>query len=133
MERLLRKHNAAKTKVPAPIIELRSGATFGVVTVGGCDLAVREALETLASKGLKGDFMRVRAFPFSEEVEKFLVRHDQVFIVEQNRDMQLRSLLTIETPVEKHRLRSVTAWGGFPLQAQEVIVGIAKQLETKAS
>jgi 2-oxoglutarate/2-oxoacid ferredoxin oxidoreductase subunit alpha len=133
MERLLRKHNAARAKVPPPLVELRDGATFGVVTVGGCDLAVREALEELARSGKKGDFMRIRAFPFPDEVEAFLARHDQVFIVEQNRDRQLRSLLTIETNVEKRRLRSVTAWGGFPLQAKEVVSSITQQMEAKAS
>jgi 2-oxoglutarate/2-oxoacid ferredoxin oxidoreductase subunit alpha len=133
MERLFRKHSAAKKLVPEPIVELREGATFGVVTVGGCDLAVREALEELADKGHKGDYMRIRAFPFQDEVSAFLARHERIFVVEQNRDAQLRSLLTIETNADKRRLRSVTAWGGFPLQAREVITGIAKQMEVSVS
>jgi len=133
MERLLRKHHAVKKFAPGPVIALRDGATFGVVTVGGCDLAVKEALEELAKKGVRGDYMRIRAFPFSDEVSAFLARHERVFVVEQNRDAQLKSLLTIETNADKRRLRSVLAWGGFPLQAREVIANILAQMEVSVS
>ncbi|MFM8410900.1 MAG: 2-oxoacid:acceptor oxidoreductase subunit alpha, partial [Alphaproteobacteria bacterium] len=63
MERLSRKHHAARTVVPAAVVERRPGATFGIVTLGGCDLAVREALEILEERGVRADFMRIRAFP----------------------------------------------------------------------
>ena len=102
----------------------RPGATFGVLTIGGCDMAVREALEVLEEKGLKGDFLRVRGFPFGEEVERFLQAHSVVYVVEQNRDAQLRSLLLLETSVPKDKLRSIRAYGGFPLQAKQVVRGI---------
>ncbi len=132
MDRLLRKHNAAKAKVPAPVIEKRSGAEIGVITVGGCDRAVREALVTLDKRGIRADYMRIRAFPFGDDVEKFLAEHKLLFVVEQNRDAQLRSLLTLETPVPKDKLRSVLAYGGFPLQAKQVVDGVEKQLKTGA-
>jgi 2-oxoglutarate ferredoxin oxidoreductase subunit alpha len=128
MDRLLRKHRAARTLAPAPVIERRPGASFGVVTVGGCDLAVREAMADLAEAGLVGDFLRVRAFPFSDEVEAFMRGHDTVFVVEQNRDAQLRSLLVLETDAPKEKLRSVIAYSGFPLQARQVIDEITSQL-----
>jgi 2-oxoglutarate ferredoxin oxidoreductase subunit alpha len=133
MARLLRKHTQAKKLVPEAIVELRRGpageaARFGVVTVGGCDLAVREALELLSARGVVADYMRVRAFPFGDEVQRFLDAHDRVFVVEQNRDAQLRTLLTIETTVPKEKLSSVLAWGGFPLQASQVIEGITSVL-----
>ncbi len=121
MDRLTRKHAAAKTIVPPAIIERHEAATFGVVTIGGCDLAVREAMEQLRHLGLFGDFMRVRAFPFGEDVEEFLQSHSTIFVVEQNRDAQLKSLLTLETRVSKEKLRSVIAYGGFPLQAKQVV------------
>jgi 2-oxoglutarate ferredoxin oxidoreductase subunit alpha len=114
--------------VPKPVIETRPGARFGVISLGGCDLAVREGLEELARRGLPADYLRVRAFPFGDDVERFLATHERVFVVEQNRDAQLRSLLTLETPVRKETLRSVLAWGGFPLEAREVIDGITAQL-----
>ena len=101
---------------------------IGVVTVGGCDLAVREALAILAGQNVEADYMRIRAFPFPDSVERFLVAHELNFIVEQNRDAQLRSLLTLETHVYKRRMRSVLVYGGFPLSAQHVVDGITEQL-----
>jgi 2-oxoglutarate ferredoxin oxidoreductase subunit alpha len=135
MDRLLRKHKAAREHVPAPIIEKRArgggaGASLGIVTVGGCDRAVREAVGVLESRGVEADYMRVRGFPFGAAVEKFLEEHELVFVVEQNRDAQLRSLLTLETPVPKEKLRSVLAYGGFPLQAAQVVQGVMSQLRS---
>jgi 2-oxoglutarate ferredoxin oxidoreductase subunit alpha len=124
MDRLARKHAAARAHVPPALVERRKGATFGVVTVGGCDLAVREALELLEARGLSGDFLRVRGFPFGQEVEQFLREHEVVYVVEQNRDAQLRALLVLETGAPKEKLRSVLAYGGFPLQAAQVVRGI---------
>ena len=88
-----------------------------------------KALGKLAKTGLVGDYMRVRAFPFGDEVCEFLENHDQIFVVEQNRDAQLKTLLTLETPVPKEKLFSVLAWGGFPLQASQVVDGITAQLK----
>jgi 2-oxoglutarate ferredoxin oxidoreductase subunit alpha len=124
VERLLRKHKAAAKFVPPAIIQKRDGARVGIVTLGGCDPAVREAIELLPQHGIDADFMRIRGFPFGEEVEAFLNAHEINFIVEQNRDAQLRSLLTLETGVAKEKLRSVLAFGGFPLSAKNVIDGI---------
>jgi 2-oxoglutarate ferredoxin oxidoreductase subunit alpha len=128
LDRLLRKHKASARAVPPPIIHSR-GASVGVVTIGGCDPAVREALDVLARQGIEADFMRLRGFPFDERVEAFLNGHDMCFVVEQNRDAQLRSLLTLETNVPKDKLRSVLVYGGFPLSAKHVIEGITSQLE----
>ncbi len=128
MDRLARKHKAARNKVPKAIIERRKDAKIGVVTVGGCDLAVREALEQLEVQGVAADYMRIRAFPFGDDVRGFLDEHAQVFVVEQNRDAQLRSLITLETSTSKEKLRSVLAYGGFPLQAEQVVTGVLSQL-----
>jgi 2-oxoglutarate/2-oxoacid ferredoxin oxidoreductase subunit alpha len=132
MDRLLEKHKAAAKAVPAPVIERRQGAGFGIITAGGCDPAVREALDVLAGSGIVGDFMRIRAFPFSAEVETFLHEHEFCFVVEQNRDAQLRSLLTLETSVAKEKLRSVLVYGGFPLSAKHVIDGVLAELGVEA-
>ncbi|MGH7723537.1 MAG: 2-oxoacid:acceptor oxidoreductase subunit alpha [Candidatus Dormibacteria bacterium] len=128
LDRLARKHAAAARHLPEPVVERRPGARIGVVTVGGCDLAVREALEVLEERGTAADFMRIRGFPFAEEVGDFLDEHEVVFVVEQNRDAQLRSLLTLETTVPKDRLRSVLSYGGFPLSASTVIDALAAQV-----
>ena len=132
MDRLLRKHKAAAKFVPHPIIHRRPGATFGVITLGGCDLAVREGLDVLAERGIVGDFMRIRGFPFDAAVESFLDEHEFCFVIEQNRDAQLRSLLTLETSVPKDKLRSVLVYGGFPLSAHHVIDGVLNILSPAA-
>jgi 2-oxoglutarate ferredoxin oxidoreductase subunit alpha len=129
VDRLARKQKAAVEFVPHPSIQNRSGAQFGIIAIGGCDPAVREAVHLLADDGIRADYMRIRGFPFHESVERFLYDHEFCFIVEQNRDAQLRSLLTLETCVPKNRLRSVLVYGGFPLSARHVVEQITKQLE----
>lgn len=128
VDRLARKHTAAATHMPEPVIERRAGARIGAICVGGCDLAVREGLELLDESGIPTDFLRIRGFPFSSEVQRFLDDHDLCFVIEQNRDAQLKSLLKIETNVSPERLRSVLVYGGFPLSARHVIDGITSQL-----
>jgi 2-oxoglutarate ferredoxin oxidoreductase subunit alpha len=128
LDRLLLKHKSAAKFVPAPVIRSR-GASVGVITLGGCDPAVREALDVLVGQGIEADFMRLRGFPFDQTVEAFLNDHEVCFVVEQNRDAQLRSLLTLETSVAKDKLRSVLVYGGFPLSARHVVEGITSQLE----
>ncbi len=128
MDRLRKKHAAAAKFVPPPQIIRRDGAKFGVICIGGCDPAVREALDILDRQGAPADFMRICAFPFGEQVEAFLAEHEFCFVVEQSRDAQLRSLLTLETSVPKSKLRSVLVYGGFPLSAHHVVKGILGQL-----
>jgi 2-oxoglutarate ferredoxin oxidoreductase subunit alpha len=128
IDRLARKHAAAASHVPKPVIRL-DGARIGVVTVGGCDVAVREAIDELKDRGVETDYMRIRGFPFGPATQSFLDNHDVCFIVEQNRDAQLRSLLVLETCVPKDKLRSILVYGGFPLSTQHVVAGILGQLE----
>jgi 2-oxoglutarate/2-oxoacid ferredoxin oxidoreductase subunit alpha len=124
MDRLTRKHASAKEAVPGPIIQRRPDARYGVITLGGCDSAVREAVTHLAALGLPANYLRVRGFPFSKAIEDFLAEHDVIYVVEQNRDAQLRTLLTVETGVPKDRLRSILVYGGFPLSAASVVNAI---------
>jgi len=129
MDRLLRKHRAAAEAVPEPAIRMQTDATFGIISLGGCDPAVREAVAVLAERGIVADYMRIRAFPFGQTVEKFLAAHDRIFVVEQNRDAQLKSLLTLETSVPKDKLHSILVYGGFPLSSRHVVDGVTSQLE----
>jgi 2-oxoglutarate ferredoxin oxidoreductase subunit alpha len=129
MDRLAQKHKAAAGFVPPAEILRREGARFGVIGMGGCDPALREAMDVLAARGVPADYMRVRAFPFDESVESFLAEHEFYFVVEQNRDAQLKSLLTLETNVPKEKLRSVLVYGGFPLSARHVVDRILPQIE----
>ncbi len=129
MDRLLLKHKEAAKSVPPAEIVKRPGATVGIISLGGCDPAVREAADIASKEGNPTDYMRIRAFPFGEEVEKFLADHEYCFIVEQNRDAQLRTLLLLETNVAKEKLRSVLNYSGFPLSARTVLDAIAAQVE----
>jgi 2-oxoglutarate ferredoxin oxidoreductase subunit alpha len=132
MDRLLRKHKEAAGFVPGPLIDNRKGASVGVISLGGCDAAVREALDILAVQDTPLDYMRIRAFPFDAPVEAFIKAHDYCYVVEQNRDAQLRTLLIVETKAPKEKLRSITIYGGFPLSASLVIDAIQSGVRTTA-
>ena len=127
MERLARKFRGAAAMVPKAI-ESGPGSRAAIVSLGSCDGAVREALSILAGQGMQLDYLRVRGFPFGEEVEAFLESHDILFVVEQNRDAQLRSLLTLETAVEKRKLRSVLHYSGFPVSSDFIVRGVSEAL-----
>jgi 2-oxoglutarate ferredoxin oxidoreductase subunit alpha len=122
------KHRA----VPAPVIKTAAGSKVGLVTVGGCHAACIEALDLLAADGVAIDYMRVRGFPFGDDVRAFLESHEVNFVVEQNRDAQLRSLLMLETGVPVEKLESVRYYGGFPMSAHHVIAGVKAKLEKAA-
>ncbi|HEX6308641.1 MAG TPA: 2-oxoacid:acceptor oxidoreductase subunit alpha [Longimicrobiales bacterium] len=124
MERLARKIDSAADAVPAPVISRRAGAAIGLVSLGSCDAAIREAVDLLEQRGIPVDYMRVRGFPFSRAVESFLFEYETVFVIEQNRDAQLRSLLLLETNATKDRLHSIRQYGGIPLSAEDVIRAI---------
>ena len=132
LDRIGRKIQNATRALPAPLIQTRPGATMGIVTVGGCHAACAEAMDLLAKEGIALDYLRVRAFPFGDDVRRFLEAHDVNFIVEQNRDAQLRSLLTLETGVAVDRLESVRYYGGFPMSAHHVVSGVKAKLERAA-
>jgi 2-oxoglutarate ferredoxin oxidoreductase subunit alpha len=132
IDRIDRKIQHAARAVPAPIIKKAAGAKMGLVTIGGCHAACLEALDLLAAEGVALDYMRVRGFPFGADVTKFLEAHDVNFIVEQNRDGQLRSLIMLETGVPIEKLESVRYYGGFPMSANHVIAGVKAKLEQAA-
>jgi 2-oxoglutarate/2-oxoacid ferredoxin oxidoreductase subunit alpha len=132
LDRIDRKIQRAARAVPAPIMRTSPGTRIGLVTVGGCHAACVEALDLLARDGLAIDYMRVRGFPFHDDVGKFLESHDINFIVEQNRDAQLKSLLLLETGITPAKLESVRYYAGFPLSAHHVITGVKAKLEKAA-
>jgi 2-oxoglutarate/2-oxoacid ferredoxin oxidoreductase subunit alpha len=132
IDRIDRKIQQASRAVPAPIVRTTPGVKLGLVTIGGCHAACIEALDLLAADGVVLDYMRVRGFPFGAEVTRFLEAHDVNFIVEQNRDAQLRSLIMLETGVPLETLESVRYYGGFPMSANHVIDGVKARLERAA-
>jgi 2-oxoglutarate ferredoxin oxidoreductase subunit alpha len=128
LDRLSRKFATAKKFVPRPVVEYDQRISLGIVSIGSCDGAVREALAVLKARGIPLNYMRIRAFPFNEDVEKFLADHRMLFIVEQNRDAQLRSLLTLETRVEKARLRSLLHYSGLPVSSSFIVDGVLAEV-----
>jgi 2-oxoglutarate ferredoxin oxidoreductase subunit alpha len=132
LDRIARKIQSAAAAVPAPIIKRRPDAKIGIVTIGGCHAACVEALDLLASDGLNVDYMRVRGFPFGNEVREFLESHDVNYVVEQNRDGQLRSLLILETGVCGTKLESIRYYEGFPMSAHHVIAGLKAEARRTA-
>jgi 2-oxoglutarate ferredoxin oxidoreductase subunit alpha len=131
IDRVARKIQGAARAVPAPVTIAR-GSRMGIVTVGGCHAACIEAMDLLAKDGVALDYMRVRGFPFGDEVRTFVESHEVNFVVEQNRDAQLRSLLMLETGVHVEKLESVRYYGGFPMSAHHVISGVKAKLERAA-
>ena len=119
MERLKRKLARAAEAVPGPELHLDPGgsAAVGIVSIGGCHAAVLEACDRLRAQGIAVDYMRIRGFPFVDGVRRFLDEHERIYVVEQNRDAQLRSLLALETGVARDAMTPVLDWGGMPLTA----------------
>jgi 2-oxoglutarate ferredoxin oxidoreductase subunit alpha len=129
MQRLLRKFETAKSLVPQPIIERAKERTkSGLIYFGSSAPAVREAMAALAEDGVHLDTMRLRAFPFPDAVSDFINAYDQVFLVEQNRDAQMRSLLVNECGIDPARFISILHFDGTPVTARFIIGAIAERL-----
>jgi 2-oxoglutarate/2-oxoacid ferredoxin oxidoreductase subunit alpha len=129
MERLLKKFATAKSIVPRPVRrDAREATRFGAIYYGSTSPAMDEALDTLAAQGLHLDTLRVRAFPFHDEIIDFVAAHDHVFVVEQNRDAQLRTLLINEGEIDPAKLVKVLNYDGSPITARFIAGAIAKRM-----
>jgi 2-oxoglutarate ferredoxin oxidoreductase subunit alpha len=125
MDRLKKKFETARNYVPAPVLYSKPDATIGVIGFGSTEAAILEAIHQLETEqGIKADFLRVRALPFTQEVTDFVNKYDQVFVVEMNRDGQLKQLLTMEYPERAANLKSVAYGDGLPAAAKWVRDGI---------
>jgi 2-oxoglutarate ferredoxin oxidoreductase subunit alpha len=128
MLRLKRKYATARTLVPEPIIEKTPAAKVGLLTYGSSEAAVREARIMLRqAAGLKTNFMRMRALPFTKKVSDFILKHERVYIVEANRDGQMCQILSTLLPDQAPRLRSAAHSDGLPLTARWVRENILAQ------
>src|ERR671913_550616 len=128
MQRLLRKFETAKSLVPKPVRhDAESASRTGVIYFGSTAPAIREAMEALGSRGIDLDTLRVRAFPFSDDVIDFILSHDQVFVVEQNHDAQLKTLLINEGAIDPARLISVLHYDGTPITARFIIDEVSRR------
>ena len=134
MDRLLKKWETAKKYVPGPeFYQKKNQNAFGVIFFGTTTYAALEAQELLAEQGITLDAMRVKAFPFNEEVNKFIKKHERLYVVEQNRDAQFRSLLINELEVNPAKLVPILNYDGFPITAETIRKQIYKNLLGKLS
>jgi 2-oxoglutarate ferredoxin oxidoreductase subunit alpha len=129
MERLKKKFHKARRMVPAPLVDVAQGAKFGFIAVGTSDYAVEESRVQLREEfGIEASYLRIRAFPFNRDLTEFVQKHEYVYIVDQNRDGQLRHLILQDVPPElAARLRSIRYFGGMPLDARTVTDAVLEQ------
>jgi 2-oxoglutarate ferredoxin oxidoreductase subunit alpha len=132
LDRLRRKFDTAAQLVPKPVMEADPGAEAGVLYFGTTTEPMREALEGLAKRGVKLDAMRLLAFPFSDEVYRFIETHKTVFVVEQNRDAQLHTMLLTEGGMDPAQLVSLLHYGGLPVTAEFLIRSVLEHLASAA-
>jgi 2-oxoglutarate ferredoxin oxidoreductase subunit alpha len=132
VERLLRKFQTAATMVPQPVVKLaRSKTKMGVIYYGSTSPAMKEALDVLDAQGVHINAMRLRAFPFPESVSRFIADHDKVFVVEQNRDAQMRTLLVNELEIDPKKLVKVLHFDGTPITARFITRAVMDKLPSR--
>jgi 2-oxoglutarate/2-oxoacid ferredoxin oxidoreductase subunit alpha len=131
LDRIAQKIAGAATAVPSPQLHTQEGSQIGIVSIGGCHAAVMEAVHRLRDDGVAVDYMRIRGFPFDQPVTDFLNAYETVFVVEQNRDAQLRSMLTIETGVARDRMVPILDYAGLPLTARVVMDAVTAHAISK--
>ena len=122
MDRLARKFENARKLVPAPVVNKNGTSKIGFLAYGSTDFALRESLDQIAKEHkMSVDYMRIRAFPFAHEIHDFVASHDRVYVVEQDRDGQLASLLKLDLPGDQVvKLRSILHYNGLPIDARSI-------------
>jgi 2-oxoglutarate/2-oxoacid ferredoxin oxidoreductase subunit alpha len=132
VKRLLQKFDTARSLVPAPVLRRASRKTrLGAIYFGSTAPSMDEALDLLNTGGIPLDSMRLRAFPFPEQVLAFIDAHEEVFVVEQNRDGQMRTLLMNELDVDPHKLVPVLHYDGTPITARFISQAITKHVHAE--
>jgi 2-oxoglutarate ferredoxin oxidoreductase subunit alpha len=130
MQRLLRKFETAKDLVPRPLLAQASKPTrYGVIYYGSTSPAMDEAIDLIEARGQPVDRLRIRAFPFHSSVSSFIAEHDFVFVVEQNRDAQLRSLIVNECSIDPVRLVPILHYDGTPITARLIAGAVGDHLD----
>jgi 2-oxoglutarate ferredoxin oxidoreductase subunit alpha len=113
--------------MPKPVKVTEAGAKVGVIAFGSTDLAMQEARDGLKAKGIKTNYLRLRALPINDDVKKFFEENDRVYVVEQNRDGQVFHILNQEIGTLVSKSKSVRHYDGLPIDAVSIIDGIASQ------
>lgn len=129
MDRLARKMKTAIKYLPQPVISEPAKNKLGLAYIGTTASAIKELLDSLAKKGIALDTMRIRAFPFHDSVTEFFDSHELVYVIEQNRDAQLKSLLKIECNINEAKMRSVLSYDGVLITAQRIERAILESMQ----
>ncbi len=129
LDRLLAKSELAKTLVPAALIEREKKTDRAIVSFGSSDGAAREAVDRLARQGVVLNYLRIRGFPFDDDVREFIDAHQTLFVVEQNRDAQMRALLILEAGAPAEKLVSILHYDGLPIDSNCIVDSITDRLE----
>jgi len=131
MDRLIKKWDTAKDIVPAPeFYQENNSSAGGVLFFGTSTYAAEEAIELLKQEQISLDAMRVKAFPFGEAFEDFINSHEKIFVIEQNRDAQFRSLMMIELGVNPEKIVSVLNYDGTPITADNILEQIKAKVDS---
>jgi len=131
MDRLMKKWDTAKDMVPAPqLYQEKNNQENGILFFGTSKYAAEEAMDILNDKGIPIDAIRLKSFPFNKTVEDFINSHKKVFVIEQNRDAQMKSLLMIELQANPNKLISVLNYDGMPITADNILKQISENLHS---
>jgi 2-oxoglutarate ferredoxin oxidoreductase subunit alpha len=129
MQRLLRKLETAKSILPKPVVHKAGNDTrWGAIYFGSTSVAMDEALAALNKRGLHVDTLRIRAFPFADSVVDFINSHDQVFVIEQNRDAQMLKLIVNECAIDPARFISILHYDGTPVTARFITAAVSERM-----
>jgi 2-oxoglutarate ferredoxin oxidoreductase subunit alpha len=127
LDRLTRKHDTARTLVPAPIVDEVEGAKIGIIAYGSADVAIVEARDRLRAQGVETSYLRVRALPLGSEMRAFVEKYERIYVVEMNQDGQMQQLVQLHVPERAANVRSARNCNGLPLSARFVVESIVEQ------
>lgn len=133
MDRLARKFETARGIVPPPLVDRVAGSDVGLVAFGSTHHAIAEARALLREDGVTSSYMLIKAYPFSDEVRRFLESQDRIYVVEQNRDAQMAALLRMEYPDLAPRIRSVLHYDGLSIDARSIADGVRAREHAKVA
>jgi 2-oxoglutarate ferredoxin oxidoreductase subunit alpha len=127
LDRLARKHDTARTLVPAPVLDEAEDARIGIIAYGSTDGAVQEGRDRLRAQGVATSYLRLRALPLGQAASDFIAKYERVYVVEMNQDGQMLQLLQLHAPAYAAKIKSVRNCNGLPLSARFVVESIMEQ------
>ncbi len=134
MQRLEKKMQTAASMVPRPeIVQGKKPAKIGLIYFGTTSHAIDEAIAQLKEHGLSTDTLRIRAFPFNQRIREFVDSHQSVYVIEQNRDAQMRTLLMNELSIDPARLNAIVNFNGLPMTSLQIVNGVMSELSANVS